>query len=162
MSDTFGKENRATPAATLEQQILDPNHPKNDGEWWAADEITALRAEVDNLKSMVIAQEKLLRSKDAENERLRAEVAWHVEDKNKWQDTQAAHLREVTRLTARVAELEEALKKAKYGLDAGVKQYANRDFYGNVVPGDEQAPWVKAMQIGLDASRAALTLEKKR
>ena len=30
--------------------------------------------------------------------RLRAEVAWHVEDKNAWQDTQAAHLREVTRL----------------------------------------------------------------
>ena len=37
-------------------------------------EITALRAEVDNLKSMAIAQEKLLRSKDAENERLTAEV----------------------------------------------------------------------------------------
>jgi hypothetical protein len=37
--------------------------------------------------------------------RLRAEVAWHVEDKNAWQDTQAAHLREVTRLTAEVSEL---------------------------------------------------------
>lgn len=35
-----------------------------------------------------------------EYEALRAEVAWHVEDKNKWQDTQAAHIREVTRLTA--------------------------------------------------------------
>ena len=42
---------------------------------------------------------------------LRAEVAWHVEDKNKWQDTQAAHLREVTRLTARVKELEGALER---------------------------------------------------
>ena len=72
MTDTFGKENRATPTATLEQQILDPNTPKNGREWWAAAEITALRAE----------------------------VAWHVEDKNKWEDTQAAHLREVTRLTA--------------------------------------------------------------
>lgn len=41
--------------------------------------------------------------------RLRAEVAWHVADKNKWQDTQAAHLREVTRLTARVEELEATL-----------------------------------------------------
>jgi hypothetical protein len=49
MSDTFGKANRATPAATLEQKILDPNHPKNDREWWAADEITRLRAEVASL-----------------------------------------------------------------------------------------------------------------
>lgn len=37
--------------------------------------------------------------------RLRAEVAWHVEDKNAWQDTQAAHLREVTRLIAEVDNL---------------------------------------------------------
>lgn len=49
MSDTLGKENRATPTATLEQQILDPNHPKSDREWWAAAEITALRAEVERL-----------------------------------------------------------------------------------------------------------------
>jgi hypothetical protein len=127
------------------------------------DDNNKLRAVVDNLKRMVIAQEKLLRSKDAENERLtaqvdtaaemlrevkarnadisawqcvytdgktglvvgeygnqycamakevealRAEVAWHVEDKNKWEDTQAAHLREVTRLTARVEVLEKSL-----------------------------------------------------
>ena len=49
MSDTFEKENRATPTATLEQQILDPNHPKNDREWWAADEITRLTAENEKL-----------------------------------------------------------------------------------------------------------------
>ena len=34
------------------------------------EQCAALRAEVDNLKSMVIAQEKLLRSKDAENDKL--------------------------------------------------------------------------------------------
>lgn len=45
-----------------------------------------------------------------DNNKLRAEVTWHVEDKNAWQDTQAAHLREVTRLTARVAKLEGVLK----------------------------------------------------
>ena len=64
---------------------------------------------------------------------------------------------EITRLTARVEELEKALKKAKNGLDAGVNAYAARDMHGNVVPGDEQYPWVKAMQIGLDASSAAIT-----
>ena len=63
---------------------------------------------------------------------------------------------EIERLRARVEQLEGALKKAKDGLDAGVKQYAARDMHGNVVPGDEQYPWVKAMQIGLDASSAAL------
>ena len=40
-----------------------------------------------------------------ERTRLTAEVAWHVEDKNKWQDTQAAHLREITRLTAEIERL---------------------------------------------------------
>ena len=56
MSDTFGKANRATPAATLEQKILDPNHPKNDREWWAADEITRLRAEVEKLNAHIVTQ----------------------------------------------------------------------------------------------------------
>ena len=32
--------------------------------------------------------------------RLTTEVAWHVEDKDKWQDTQAAHLAEITTLRA--------------------------------------------------------------
>ena len=50
MSDAFGKENRAMPAATLEQEILDPNHPKNEREWWAADEIERLTARVEVLE----------------------------------------------------------------------------------------------------------------
>ena len=54
MSDTLGKENRATPAATLEQQILDPTHAKNEREWWAADEITRLTAE--NFSQSILAQ----------------------------------------------------------------------------------------------------------
>ena len=49
---------------------------------------------------------------------LRAEVAWHVEDKNKWQDTQAAHLREVTTLRAENAKLKAALHEAADELDA--------------------------------------------
>lgn len=44
MSDQLNKEYQATPAATLEQQIMNPNFPKNEREWWAADEIERLRA----------------------------------------------------------------------------------------------------------------------
>ena len=52
MSD-IEKAYQATPAATLEQQIMDPNFPKNEREWWAADRIeqleAALRAVMDDL-----------------------------------------------------------------------------------------------------------------
>ena len=44
MSDLVNKEYQATPSATLEQQIMDPNFPKNDREWWAADRIAQLEA----------------------------------------------------------------------------------------------------------------------
>ena len=41
-SDKTAKQ--ATSAATLEQQIMDPNVSKNEREWWAAREIERLRA----------------------------------------------------------------------------------------------------------------------
>jgi len=41
----------ATPKAELERQIMDPNIPKMEREWWAADEITRLRAEVEKLRA---------------------------------------------------------------------------------------------------------------
>ena len=63
----------------------------------------------------------------------------------------------ITALRAEVERLRAALEKAKSGLHAGVSQYASRDFHGNIIPGDEQYPWVKAMQIGLDAAIAALS-----
>ena len=44
MSDQVNKEYQATPAATLEQQIMDPNFPKNEREWWAAARIEQLEA----------------------------------------------------------------------------------------------------------------------
>ena len=44
MSDQVNKAHQATPAATLEQQIMDPNFPKNEREWWAADRIAQLEA----------------------------------------------------------------------------------------------------------------------
>ena len=43
MSD-IEKAYQATPAATLEQQIMDPNFPKNEREWWAAARIEQLEA----------------------------------------------------------------------------------------------------------------------
>ena len=57
--------------------------------------------------------ERLCSVAHAEITTLRAEVAWHVEDKNKWQDTQAAHLREITRLTAENEKLRAALDEAQ-------------------------------------------------
>ena len=45
MSDQVNKEYQATPAATLEQQIMNPNFPKNEREWWAAARIEQLEAE---------------------------------------------------------------------------------------------------------------------
>ena len=49
----MGEDNayQATPAATLEQQIMDPCIPKNDREQWAAREIARLRAEVEQLRA---------------------------------------------------------------------------------------------------------------
>ncbi len=44
MSDQVNKEYQATFAATLKQQIMDPNFPKNEREWWAADRIEQLEA----------------------------------------------------------------------------------------------------------------------
>jgi hypothetical protein len=52
----------------------------------------------------------------AEIKRLAAEVEWHKKNSAKWQDTQAAHLREVTRLTAEVAEYE-AMFDAQWNAD---------------------------------------------
>ena len=40
-----------TPADSLEQQIIDPSFPKNEREWWASEEITRLRAEVEAMKA---------------------------------------------------------------------------------------------------------------
>ena len=50
MSDQVNKAYQATPAATLEQQIMDPNFPKNEREWWAADRIEQLEADNTRLR----------------------------------------------------------------------------------------------------------------
>lgn len=54
---------------------------------------------------------------------------------------------------ARLAEAMKALDEALVGLDAGCSQYVNRTISGAEVPGDEQYPWVRLMQIGRDAVR---------
>ena len=62
---------------------------------------------------------------------------------------------------ARVEELERALRIAHEGLKAGCDQYADRTFSGQEVPGDEQFPWVRKMQIGRDATLRALADRKE-
>lgn len=52
MADNSKVAYQATPNATLEQQIMDSNIPKNEREWWAHKEIERLRAERDELLHM--------------------------------------------------------------------------------------------------------------
>lgn len=44
MSDLVNKAYQATPNATLRDQIMNPNFPKNEREWWAAARIEQLEA----------------------------------------------------------------------------------------------------------------------
>jgi hypothetical protein len=85
----------------------------------------------------------------AEIEKLKADLAFA--------DAQCAKVEGLFLGTHKENEkLRAALKLAGTGLKAGLFQYAERDFHGNIIPGDEQYPWIKAMQIGLDAVTAAL------
>jgi hypothetical protein len=49
MSDIW-KAKQATPSASLEEHIMDPNVPKNEREWWAANEIERLRAALTEIR----------------------------------------------------------------------------------------------------------------
>jgi hypothetical protein len=76
MSDIV--EHKATPRAELERQIMDPNIPKNEREWWAAAEIERLRA---NDKARVTVHEAEIRRLSIamgvqadDNARLQAEI----------------------------------------------------------------------------------------
>ena len=124
MSDAFGKENQATPTATLEQQILDPNHPKNEREWWAAAEITRLRAEVASLT--------------IDLQHAYGEVNFQT-------DKVTIHGEAITRLTARVKELEEALNP-----------FADESLWSG--PDHE---FVTVKRSDCDRARSAITQEKR-
>lgn len=70
------KEYAATPGERIEQYIMDPRHPKSEGEWWASREITRLRAENDTLRrdvrTDVMGDSAELQDVKRENEKLRA------------------------------------------------------------------------------------------
>ncbi len=95
---------------------------------------------------------------------LRAEVAWHVEDKNKWQDTQAAHLREITRFRAEVDNLksmviaQEKLLRSKDAenekLRAALEEIIKRD--DEWVPETQDDYSYTGYQVCADIARAAL------
>ena len=51
MDDAKNTYKVPTPQDSLESQIIDPSFPKNEREWWASEEITRLRAEVEALKA---------------------------------------------------------------------------------------------------------------
>ena len=62
MSDAE-KAYQATPASTLEEEIINPCIAKNEREWWAAAEIERLRAalrEIEDLAFYEVDSDKLL------------------------------------------------------------------------------------------------------
>ena len=61
---------------------------------------------------------------------------------------------------AEIERLRAALREADKGLAAGISQYAARTIHGQIVAGDEQYPWIRLMQIGMEATRSALAQEK--
>jgi hypothetical protein len=68
------KQYEATPAATLEQRVMDPRIEKSETGWWAHREIKRLRDEVEHweqARAEALAGGDVLR---AEIERLRARV----------------------------------------------------------------------------------------
>lgn len=91
----------------------------------------------------------------------RAKYAEHIlEQRDKQIDTlEDMWIKALARAEKAEAEckrLRDALRFAKDGCEAGCNQYASRTLHGQEVPGDEQFPWVKAMQIGRDKASAAL------
>jgi len=77
--------------------------------------------------------------------RLTAEVEWHKKNSDKWQDTQAAHVREVTRLTAEVERLTVEVEAAKK--------------FGNGFYGEKVTEGVREVYRGF--ARAALSGDKQ-
>ena len=82
MDDAKNTYKVPTPQDSLESQIMDPNFPKNEREWWASEEITHLRAEVEALTAQLQSGESFhavaVRQRDAawrEVEALKAEDA---------------------------------------------------------------------------------------
>jgi predicted nuclease with TOPRIM domain len=81
MSDAE-KAYQATPASTLEEQIMNPCIAKNEREWWAAAEIERLNRELDDVWNALVIQREdnasfgdAFKRQAAEIERLRAELA---------------------------------------------------------------------------------------
>ena len=66
MDDAKNTYKVPTPQDSLESQIMDPNFPKNEREWWASEEITRLRAEVESLKAEDARQRKLWQKENDE------------------------------------------------------------------------------------------------
>jgi len=136
-------------------------------EWEAADTIIRLTAEVAEYKSSFDAAweadmrgVRMWREAHPGNDMVLPDRA----DFTSWILAEIMRLRSLTvvqetlirKSEAENKRLRAALKQAGTGLKAGLFQYAAHDFHGNIIPGDEQYPWIRAMQIGLDAVTAAL------
>jgi predicted RNase H-like nuclease (RuvC/YqgF family) len=71
MTDNVAKN--ATPRTELEKQIMDPNIPKYEREWWAAGEIERLEARIEEWKQRYETARLAHEEGRAEIERLRTD-----------------------------------------------------------------------------------------
>jgi uncharacterized small protein (DUF1192 family) len=92
--------------------------------------------------------------------RLTEEVERLTGERDRQYDYNAGQIVKQAAFEAEVERKDAALKQAGTGLNAGLFQYAARDIHGNIVPGDGQYPWIRAMQIGLDSVTAALSASR--
>ena len=141
-----------TPADSLEQQIIDPSFPKNEREWWAAEEITRLRAEVEALR--------------AENHNLNWALGTPGYNTMATPAEQAEHEAAVARIDAVLARMEKA-KEEHAAMTADAERYRFMDEHCGIVdmisdPDNLVQVWVaeqrycgSTLDAAIDAARAA-------
>ena len=145
MDDAKNTYKVPTPQDSLESQIMDPNFPKNEREWWAAAEITRLRAEVASLTAQLQSGESFhavaVHQRDA---------AWREVETLKATLTQQCKgfRADVEKLEAEV----EALRADADRLDCGQIMIDTRDEFG-----EPKQVWHTGMNLraAIDAAMAA-------
>ena len=159
---------------------MDPNFPKNEREWWAAEEITRLRADVASLTAQLQSGESFhavaVRQRDAawkEIEALRAEnhnLNWALGTPGyntmATPAEQAEHEAAVARIDAVLARMEKA-KEEHAAMTADAERYRFMDEHCGIVdmisdPDNLVQVWVaeqrycgSTLDAAIDAARAA-------
>ncbi len=112
MSET--KACQSTPAKDLEDRIMNPNIPKSESEWWAREQIAALKASLINYFTAAEFEnvEEMVATKPPEFYRMMGKI---VAERTKKLSTRTA---EIERMKKENGRLREALKFAIRELEA--------------------------------------------